>query len=139
MSPNPFHLAIFFPRCITKPLTQLALCSIHLSTPGAAEFSLVLVGCLSCVAAAVGLFNRDYVVLSVMVTTVTFWVLSLAVIKRLRAQMIDSIFALPAILFLTTGLTIALRSDFVMLLLLLTVIPFFFFFVLVSKHIPRLS
>jgi len=74
-----------------------------------------------------------------MLTTVTFWVLSLAVIKRLRAQMIDSVFALPAILYLTTGLTIALRSEYVTLLLLATIGPFFVFFVLIKKHIARVG
>lgn len=99
----------------------------------------MLVGCLACVAVAVTLFQQDLVVVSVMLTTVTFWVLSLAVIKRLRTQLIDSIFALPAIMYLTTGLSIALRSEFVISLLLITVGPFMIFFVFVKKHIARLS
>jgi hypothetical protein len=105
----------------------------------ATEFLVAFLGCLVCVGLSVFLFQHDFVVLSVMLTTVTFWVLSLAVIKRLRKQMINSIFALPAILYLTTGLTIALRSEFAVSLLLLTVGPFLFFFVFVKKHIARLS
>lgn len=105
----------------------------------AAEFSIVFVGCLACVAAAIVLFKRDYVVVSIMLTTLTFWVLSLAVIKRLRAIMMDSVFALPSILYLTTGITIALRSEFVALLLVLTIVPFFIFFTLIKKVIPRVE
>ena len=99
----------------------------------------MLAGCLANVAASILLFKNDFVVAAVAVTTVTFWVLSLAVIKRLRAQMIDSIFALPAMLFLTMGLTIALRSDATLWMLVFTLGLFIGFFVLVKKHIPRLG
>ncbi len=117
----------------------MAIARALLRTAAAAEFALVLLGCLGCVAAAIVLFKNDFVVLSIMVTTVTFWVLSLAVIKRLRAIFIDSVFALPAMLYLTTGLAIALRSEFVTLLVVLTIGPFFLFFTLIKKVIPRVE